>query len=304
MLQSVFSGLSHSTTIRRWAEQSDMGRHLASRFVAGRTIEEAIAACRRINAEKITVSLDSLGESVTSEAEARTAANVYYGLLDAIHRDGLNATVSLKLTQMGIDIRQELAEELVSRIVQRATEASTFVRIDMESSQYTESTIQAVERLHVRFPGAIGAVLQACLYRTGRDVERLLGQGIGIRLCKGAYSESPNVAFPQKPDVDANFAKLMKRMVSSGVFCGIATHDEQLIRELRRFTKQNGIAAADFEFQMLYGVRRNLQRRLARMGYRVRVYIPFGTAWYPYLMRRLAERPANVMFLAKNLVRR
>jgi len=304
LLRSLFIGLSGNKTVRHWAEQSRIGRRLASRFVAGLTVEDAVAACRRVNAEGIAVSLDSLGESVADEGEAHAAAEVYHRVLDAIAADGLNANVSLKLTQMGMDVRPELAEEIVAGIVEHAASAGSFVRIDMESSAYTEATIALTERLHARFPGNVGTVLQAYLYRTESDAERLLEQGIRIRLCKGAYKEPAEVAFPRKAEVDANYVKLMKRMVTSGVFCGIATHDEAIVGEMLRFVQENHVSRAAFEFQMLYGVRRDLQRRLARDGFGVRVYVPFGTAWYPYFMRRLAERPANVVFLAKNMLRR
>ena len=263
-----------------------------------------MAVCRRVNAEGISVSLDSLGESVTVEAEARAAADVYHRVLDAIEAGGLKANVSLKLTQMGMDIRPELAEEIVAGVVEHAGRVSSFVRIDMESSDYTDATVAMTERLHARFPGSVGTVLQAYLYRTDKDAERLLGQGIRIRLCKGAYKEAASVAFPRKQDVDANYVKLMKRMATSGVFCGIATHDEKIVDEMLRFVRQNGVARDAFEFQMLYGVRRDLQRKLAKAGFGVRVYVPFGNAWYPYFMRRLAERPANLIFLAKNMLRR
>ncbi len=281
-----------------------MGRRLASRFVAGLTVDEALAACRRVNAEGMSVSLDSLGESVTVEAEARAAAEVYHRLLDAIRAGGLNANVSLKLTQMGIDIAPQLAEQIVSGVTEHAAAAGSFVRIDMEDSHYTDATIALTERLHARFPGAVGTVLQAYLYRTEQDAERLLNQGIRIRLCKGAYKEPPELAFPRKADVDANYGKLMKRLAVSGVCCGIATHDEKIVNAMLRFVREQGIARDSFELQMLYGIRRDLQRRLARDGFRVRVYVPFGTAWYPYFMRRLAERPANALFLARNLLRR
>ena len=299
--RSFFIGLSKSNTIRRWAEQSRTGRRLASRFVAGTTIEDAVVACERGNAEGIAVSLDSLGESVTVEAEARAAAKIYTQVLDAIAAKKLNANVSLKLSQMGMDVSLALAEEIVGGVV-------LFVRIDMEGSAHTEATIAMTERLHARFPESVGTVLQAYLYRAENDAERLLAQGIRIRLCKGAYDEGPEVAFPAKRDVDANYVKLMKRMAGfskdgSGVFCGIATHDEAIVKEMLRFAGERGIAKSAFEFQMLYGVRRDLQRRLARDGFGVRVYIPFGTAWYPYFMRRLSERPANVVFLARNFFR-
>jgi proline dehydrogenase len=266
---------------------------------------------------------------------------VYHRVLDAIAERKLNANVSLKLTQMGASHRSRrgtsyrsgrgtsyrsgradaregkdaqleieegsegiaLAEEIVGGVVSHAARLGLLVRIDMEGSAHTEATIAMTERLHARFPESVGTVLQSYLYRTEGDAERLLGQGIRIRLCKGAYQEPAEVAFPAKKDVDANYVKLMKRMATSGVFCGIATHDEAIVEEMRQFARAQGIAKSAFEFQMLYGVRRGLQRRLAAEGYGVRVYIPFGTAWYPYFMRRLAERPANVVFLARNLLR-
>ena len=273
------------------------------------TVEEAVAACERVNREGMAVSLDSLGESVTVEAEARAAAQVVHGVLDAIHARKLNANVSLKLSQMGMDIDPDLAERIVGELVERAAALGSFVRIDMEGSAYTEATIALTERLHARSQGCVGTVLQAYLYRTEADLERLLGQGIRIRLCKGAYKEGPTVAFPRKADVDANYVKLMKRMVTfssggAGVFCGVATHDEQIVDQMRSFVRECGVARSAFEFQMLYGVRRDLQRHLVAEGYGVRVYIPFGTDWYPYFMRRLAERPANVVFLVRNFFRK
>jgi proline dehydrogenase len=294
--------------------------------VAGTTVEEALAACERVNREGIAVSLDSLGESVADEAEARVAAEIYHRLLDAIAEKKLNANVSLKLTQMGLLLdahprvsagtvagetvaaaHGELAEEIVGGIVGHAAAVGGFVRIDMEGSAYTEATIAMTERLHARSPGSVGTVLQAYLYRTEADAERLLGQGIRIRLCKGAYDERAEVAFPAKADVDANYAMLMRRMVTyeregRGVFCGIATHDEAMVQAMRGFVRERGIRKSGFEFQMLYGVRRDLQRKLAAEGFGVRVYIPFGTVWYPYFMRRLAERPANVVFLMRSLL--
>jgi len=303
LLRSLFIALSGNRVVRGWAERSRLGRRLAARFVAGTSVEEAVAACERVNAQGIAVSLDSLGESVAAEAEARAAAEIYQKLLDAIAAKGLGANVSLKLTQMGMDISPELAEEIVGGVVEHAARVGSFVRIDMEGSEYTEATILLTERLHARWPASVGTVLQAYLFRTEADTERLLAQGIRIRLCKGAYKEGPEVAFPQKADVDANYGKLMRRMATSGVFCGIATHDEAIVEEMLRFVRERGVEKSAFEFQMLYGVRRDLQRRLAAEGFGVRVYIPFGTAWYPYFMRRLAERPANVVFLARNLFR-
>ena len=303
MLRALFSALSVSRAVRAFAERSSLGRRLASRFVAGTTVAEALDVCARVNAQGMAVSLDSLGESVTSEAEARRSAAVYRELLDRIAERGLNANVSLKLTQMGLDIATALAEEIVEELVSHAAKLGNFIRIDMEGSEYTERTIALTDRLHTRFPGRVGTVLQAYLYRTEADAERLLEQRIRIRLCKGAYKEGPQVAFPKKADVDANYVRLMKRMVTSAVFCGIATHDEAIVGQTIEFSKTAAVPASAFEFQMLYGIRRDLQRRLVQQGFAVRVYVPFGTAWYPYFMRRLAERPANVLFLAKNLFR-
>ena len=278
---------------------------MSGRFVAGMSVEEALASCQRVNREGIAVSLDSLGESVTTEAEARKSAAIYHELLDAIQARNLNANVSVKLSQVGMDFDPALAERIVGEMVEHAAAVNSFVRIDMEGSPYTEATIAMTERLSAKFPGAVGTVLQAYLFRTEADTERLLGQGIRIRLCKGAYKEAPEIAFPAKSDVDANYVKLMKRVATytnngKGVFCGIATHDEAIIDKMRAFVNDNKIDKRAFEFQMLYGVRRDLQRKLAAEGFGVRVYIPFGPEWYPYFMRRLAERPANVLFLAKN----
>jgi proline dehydrogenase len=264
------------------------------------SVEEALAAAERVNAEGIAVSLDSLGESVNDEAHAHASAAIYHQVLDAIQARKLNANVSVKLTQMGMDVNPELAETIVAGMLVHAEEAESFVRIDMEGSAYTEATIAMTERLHGRWPGRVGTVLQAYLYRTAGDAERLVEQGIRIRLCKGAYQEPASLAFPLKADVDENYERLMLYLATSGVFCGMATHDERIIQTLCRFVEETGLPKERFEFQMLYGVRRDLQRRLAAAGYGVRVYIPFGTEWYPYFMRRLAERPANVLFLARN----
>jgi proline dehydrogenase len=282
-----------------------MGRRLSGRFVAGMTVADALKACEAVNREGIAISLDSLGESVAVESEARASAAIYHELLDAIASRGLNANVSVKLSQMGMDFDPELAERIVSEIVEHAAAAESFVRLDMEGTSYTEATIAMTERLFARYPTRVGAVLQAYLYRTAADTERLLGEGIRIRLCKGAYREGPDHAYPSKEDVDANYVKLMKRMVlfskdGAGVFCGIATHDEAIVDALLKFVRENGVDKAAFEFQMLYGIRRDLQRKLVTEGYGVRVYLPFGAEWYPYFMRRLAERPANVLFLVRN----
>jgi len=282
-----------------------MGRRVSRRFVAGMTVEEAVVVAEQLNGEGIDVTLDSLGESVTEVSQAEESAATYTHLLNEIGSRKLRANVSLKLTQMGMDIGghgagPELAEGIVARLVEHAAGIGSFVRVDMEGSDYTEATLAMTERLNQRWPGAVGTVLQAYLYRTADDVERLLVQGIRIRLCKGAYKEPAEIAFPAKRDVDANYVRLAKRVMSSPVFCGIATHDEAIVDELKRFVDAHAVEKRAFEFQMLYGVRRDLQRKLVAAGFGVRVYVPFGREWYPYFMRRLAERPANVLFLAKN----
>ena len=310
MLRSFFIGLSTNKSFRKFSENSSIGRRVSHRFVAGMTVEEAIAAAQQLNREGIAVTLDALGESVTDEPHANASAATYHRLLDEIASHNLRANVSLKLTQMGMDVGgtnspegQALAERIVASLIEHAANFQNFVRIDMEGSEYTEATLGITERLFARFPHAVGTVLQAYMFRTEADADRLLQQGIRIRLCKGAYKEPAGIAFPAKSDVDANYLKLAKRMITSGVFCGIATHDEAIITELCRFVDAHEIDKPAFEFQMLYGIRRDLQRKLVQKGYGVRVYVPFGTEWYPYFMRRLAERPANVLFLAKNFFR-
>jgi proline dehydrogenase len=305
LLRSFFISLSANKTIRALSERSSMGKRVSRRFVAGMTVEEAIAVAEQLNAEGIEATLDSLGESVMQVSQAEESAAIYHQLLDAIATKKLRANVSVKLTQVGMDIGGHgagpaLAERIVGEMVEHADAADTFVRIDMEGSEYTEATIAMTERLHARWPGRVGTVLQAYLFRTEQDAERLLAQGIRIRLCKGAYKEPAEIAFADKADTDANYVKLMKRLATSGVFCGMATHDEAIVEAMRQFALVVGLDKRAYEFQMLYGIRRDLQRKLVAAGYSVRVYVPFGTEWYPYFMRRLAERPANVLFLAKN----
>jgi len=283
-------------------ETSALARRLATRFVAGETLDEALAVARRVGSEGIAITLDHLGESVTSLEEAAQARDVYLHALSAIHDSGIQGNVSLKLTQFGLDFSYDECRANVERLVQRAASLNGFVRVDMESSAYTERTIELVADLHGRY-GAVGTVIQACLYRSRRDVEELCGRAIRVRLCKGAYLEPASVAFPRKSDVDRNFVELMKLLLSRGTYPAIATHDEDIIRQTEAFVAERGIARDAFEFQMLYGIRRDLQRRLAAEGYRLRLYVPFGKAWYPYYMRRLAERPANVLFIARNLFR-
>ncbi len=305
-LRSAFIGLSRNRLLRRFVERSSVGVKLSSRFIAGMEIEDALRVADAVNKQGMSVSLDSLGESVTSEAEAHRAADVYHKLLDAIAQRKLNANVSVKLTQMGLLLSPDLAESIAEDLVRHAQSVNNFVRIDMEDSSLTQVTLDIVRRLHAK-PGlrsATGTVIQSYLYRSQADVEQLIADGIRIRLCKGAYKEPPEVAFPKKSDVDDNYVRLASMMLESAVYHGLATHDERMIAEAKSFAAQRGIDPGRYEFQMLFGVRRDLQRQLVQQGYNVRVYVPFGREWYPYFMRRLAERPANVFFLAKNLLRK
>lgn len=303
MLRSTFIKLSESKSLRSFAERSAIGRKLSGRFVAGTTVADALAATEAMNRIGLSVSVDNLGENVTNAEEARHSAQLYHEMLDEISSRKLNANVSLKLTHMGLDVDENLSREITSGIVGHAAKIDNFVRIDMEGSPYTEKTLQFVRELHRENPGHVGAVIQAYLHRSASDVEQLCGEKIRIRLCKGAYKEPADIAYPDKKDVDANFVKLMKVMLKSGVYHGIATHDEAMIDATKKFATDEKIPREAFEFQMLYGVRRDLQQALVKDGWRMRVYIPFGTEWYPYLMRRLAERPANALFILKNLFR-
>ncbi len=305
ILRSILIALSQNSSLRHFMENSSLGGRMSSRFVAGTRVEQVLNAAASVNRQGISTSLDSLGENVRSPREAREAAEVYHRLLDAIKQRQLDANVSVKLTQMGMDLDPEVAFNMAGGLVEHAAAADTFVRIDMEGSAYTQATVDMVCKLHATDAnrGRVGVVIQAYLYRSKADVDRLLANGIRIRLCKGAYQEAPDLAFPDKTDVDKNFVRLMQVMLPSGIYHGIATHDEKMIDATCRFAKERGIQPDQFEFQMLYGVRRDLQRNLVAAGYRVRVYIPFGTDWYPYFMRRLAERPANLLFIARNFFR-
>jgi proline dehydrogenase len=276
---------------------------MARRFVAGETLDEAVAAARVCNHAGMLTSLDYLGENVASTADAQRARDAYLEVFDRIEKEKLLANVSCKLTQLGLDLSAEFCEGQVFSIVERAASYNNFLRVDMEGSLYTQRTVSLVKRVRGRNP-CVGTVIQSCLYRSENDVRDLLAYGCRIRLCKGAYKEPAEVAFPRKADVDANYVKLAGILLSSPVYHGLATHDEKMIAAGKAYAKQHGIEASRYEFQMLYGVRRDLQRELVRDGYGMRVYIPFGREWYPYFMRRLAERPANVLFLAKSLMRK
>jgi proline dehydrogenase len=305
VLRSTFIALSRNRWLRRFSEQSSLGARLSSRFVAGLSIPDALRAAQSVNAQGMAVTLDSLGESVTSEAEAHHAAEIYHQLLDLIAERKLDANISVKLTQMGLELAPPLAEPIVRELVEHARSLSNFVRIDMEDSRLTQITLDIVRRLNARAEtrGAVGVVIQAYLFRSQSDIEELLAEGIRIRLCKGAYKEPAAVAFPRKSDVDENFIRLSHVLLSSPTYNAIATHDEAMVAAAKAWVREQGIPSSRFEFQMLYGVRRDLQRALVKEGFRVRVYVPFGSAWYPYFMRRLAERPANLVFLARNLFR-
>jgi proline dehydrogenase len=307
VLRALLIGLSENRPMRAIAERSIVGLRMSRRFVAGTTIEEALAAARGVNQLGMGVSLDNLGENVTNAEEARGSAQVYHQLLQEIEKRKLQANVSVKLTHMGLDVDGGLARELVSRLVAQAVASNprNFVRVDMEGSPYTQRTLEFVHELH-RQPGnagVVGAVIQSYMRRSEKDVEELLAGGIRIRLCKGAYKEPPEIAYQKKSEVDANYVKLTRMLLKSGIYHGIATHDPRMIEAATSFARQDKIPPESFEFQMLYGIRRDLQQKLVREGWRMRVYIPFGTEWYPYLMRRLAERPANLLFLLKNIFR-
>jgi proline dehydrogenase len=283
-------------------ETSALARRLAARFVAGDTFADGLEAGRRINREGIAVTFDRLGESVTSLAEAEVSRDEYLRVLDEIFANHLDANVSIKLTQFGMDISEQACRANVELLVRRARERNGFVRVDMESSEYTERTLRLVSDLHAQYE-TVGTVIQAYLRRSEKDIEMLCGQGIRVRLCKGAYLEPADVAFQEKSEVDRNFVHLMRILLAAGTYPAIATHDEKIIQDAKGFASARNLSRDSFEFQMLYGIRRDLQRRLVAEGYRLRLYVPFGKAWYPYFMRRLAERPANVLFLARNLLR-
>ena len=304
MLRTFLLYLSRQPGIFRFVRHNGLAKRFASRFVAGETIASACDAVAELNAKGITATLDLLGESVTNEAEARETGRQYLALLDEMARRKLDANVSVKLTVLGQDIRDDLCESVTTEILAKAKTLDSFVRLDMEGSPYTQRTLDFFAgRLYPTYPGQVGVVLQSALRRTLDDIEWAIAKGCRVRLCKGAYLEPATVAFPEKKDVDATYVEGMRRLLARGHYPGIATHDETIITEVQRYARAEGIGPERFEFQMLYGVRRDLQERLVRDGWRVRVYVPFGTQWYPYLMRRLAERPANIAFILGNVLR-
>lgn len=310
MLKGLVLSAANLPAIRHFATDHPLGRQMASRFVAGSTLDAAMSAVAELNGQGIRVSLDHLGENTSNEAEAASTAQDYLAILERIATAGVQANISIKLTALGLDISEEVCLRNIRPLLARACELNTFVRIDMEGSAYTDPTLRLTQMLHQEFAGrttelggVVGTVIQSMLYRSADDVPQLIAQGIRVRLVKGAYREPPNLAFPHKFDVDEQYRQLMRQLLLRGVYPAIATHDESIITEAQRFAHDHDIAPARFEFQMLYGIRRDLQERLASEGYNVRVYLPYGTQWYPYLTRRLAERPANLFFVLSNAVR-
>ena len=302
MTKSVFVYLSKSQRIKNFLIRFKSFNNVTRRFVAGEELSDAVEAISRLNRKGISASFDHLGESIASETETRKEVDEYVRVLDSIAENALDSNVSIKLTQLGLDVSRELCYLNTRKIVEAARAYNNFVRIDMEDSSKTDGTLEVFKRLRAEFEN-VGVVVQSYLYRSEKDIEELLKIGARIRLCKGAYNEPPSVAFPKKEDVDANYIKLMKILLTSGIYHGIATHDQRIISATKQFAAEQGISSDKFEFQMLYGIRRDLQEKLVREGGRMRVYVPYGRQWYPYFMRRLAERPANIWFVLRNILR-
>jgi proline dehydrogenase len=302
MLRSLLLYLSERESLKRLLTQSSLGRRMAMRFIAGENLEDAVRAVQQLNAEGFEVTLDRLGESVQAVSEAEGACQVYLGILDRLSAEGLRSHISIKLTQLGLAVDEDLTRRLLDALAQRAAHHHNFVRIDMESSAYTESTLRVFYQVNAP-RDVLGVVMQSSLYRSAKDVEELVKRGARVRLVKGAYQEPPEVAFPRKVDVDGNFVGLMEALLRSGGYHAVATHDPRMIAATQAYARAHGMTANQFEFQMLFGIRRQLQRDLVRQGYRVRVYVAYGKEWYAYFMRRLAERPANLVFLLRNLFR-
>jgi len=303
MLKGTLLYLAHNSTMRNFVMHNRATRAVSRRFVAGEVVEDAIEATRALNKENMHVSLDHLGENVSDAKEAMSAAQDYIAILDCVKQASVDANISIKLTALGLDISQELCEQNVCRILEHAQQVPIFVRIDMEGSAYTEQTVDITLRMHKQYEH-VGTVIQSCMHRSKKDVEQLIAQGVRVRLVKGAYKEPKMVAFQQKSEVDHNFIRLMTMLLQRGNYPAIATHDEAIINATCKFARDNGISKSAFEFQMLYGIRRDLQEKLVNQGYNMRIYVPYGSLWYPYLMRRMAERPANLLFVMSNAIRR
>jgi len=303
MLKGTLLYLAHNDTMRNFVVHNRVMRVVSRRFVAGEVVDDAIEATRALNKMKMHVSLDHLGENVTDAKEAKSAAQDYIAILDRIKQSGVDANISVKLTALGLDISQELCEQNVCRILEHAQQFPIFVRIDMEGSAYTEQTVDITLRMHTQYEH-VGTVIQSCMHSSKKHIEQLNAQGVRVRLVKGAYKEPKTVAFQQKSEVDHNFIRLMAMLLQRGNYPAIATQDEAIINATCKFARDNGISKSAFEFQMLYGIRRDLQAKLVNQGYNLRIYVPYGSQWYPYLMRRMAERPANLFFILSNAIRR
>ena len=304
MMRTSLLWLSAQPRIFNFVRRNGLARKFAARFVAGETVDTAVDAVRELSRRKIRGSLDLLGESIREEREANEARDIYLQMLDRIAQAGVDSNVSVKLTQMGFDISEDLCLANMTAILEKAKSLGSFVRLDMESSVYTQRTLDFFRnRLFDKYGAYTGVVIQSCLRRSDRDIDMLIEMKARVRLCKGAYLEPPDVAYPDKADVDRAYLRLMERLMERGNYPGLATHDPKIIERGKRFAREKGIDPSRFEFQMLYGVRRDLQDQLRGAGYNMRVYVPFGTQWYPYLMRRLAERPANIAFIFGNVVR-
>jgi proline dehydrogenase len=303
MLKGTLLYLAHNGTVRDFVIHNRATRAVSHRFVAGETLDDAIEATRALNQRRMSVSLDHLGENVSDAKEAASAAQDYIAILDRIKQAGVDANISIKLTALGLDISQELCEQNVCRILEHAQQFPIFVRIDMEGSAYNEQTVDITLRMHKQYEH-VGTVIQSCMHSSKKDVEQLIAQGVRVRLVKGAYKEPKTVAFQQKSEVDHNFVRLMTMLIQRGNYPAIATHDEAIINATCKFARDHGISKSAFEFQMLYGIRRDLQEKLVGQGYNMRIYVPYGSQWYPYLVRRMAERPANMLFVMSNAIRK
>jgi len=310
MLKSLVLSAANVPLVHQFVTEHPVGRHMAGRFVAGETLDTAIPAAAALNASGIRVSLDHLGENTTNNTEASHTATDYIAIIDRIVAAGVQANISIKLTALGLDISENLCLQHVRTVLTHACQHNIFVRLDMEGSQYTEQTLRLTYMLHAEYTsktteigGCVGTVIQSMLYRSADDVARLIAEGIRVRLVKGAYREPANIAFQRKWDVDEHYRQIMHSLLLEGVYPAIATHDEHMIADACAFARQHNITTDRFEFQMLYGIRRDLQEKLVKEGYNVRVYLPYGTQWYPYLTRRMAERPANLIFIMNNLAR-
>jgi proline dehydrogenase len=302
MIKSLLLYMSDHPKLEEMAMKVEVSRKTARRFVAGETISDAISAVKELNRKNFSATLDYLGENVSTLEEATAAADQYIMALDEIQKASVNSNVSLKLTQFGLTMAEDICYENVENVVRRAQQYENFVRIDMEGSALTDATLRVFRRLHEKYAN-VGVVIQAYLFRSEKDIEDLLQQKVRIRLCKGAYNEPPEISFAKKSDTDMNYIKLMKILLKSGIYHGIATHDPNMIQATKEFVSKENLRRDSFEFQMLYGIRRDLQQQLVEQGYRLRVYVPYGQAWYSYLMRRMAERPANLLFVLRNLFR-